>query len=162
MNTKTIKITSRQDIAKKTASRPCGDCTICCEGWLLGDIKGHKMYPGRPCFYSCSTGCSIYANRPYDPCQTFECLWKKSPEFIPEWMRPDQINAMALTKSINGIEYIFLIECGQKLDSSVLSWFFQQMAQGKFQNFKYNIDGGSNYIGTKEFFDAMESISAQG
>ena len=154
-----IKVVAQDAVPKPKASRACGECTACCQGWLTADINGHKMYPGRPCFYSCQKGCSIYDERPRDPCQTFECAWKSSPAFIPEWMRPDRIGAIAVTQSTNGVDYVSLIECGKKLDSAVLSWFFQQMMQGKLQNFRYTINGGVNFVGSKEFVEVMDSVS---
>ena len=34
--------------------KECGTCTKCCEGWLGANIKGHEMYPGKPCFVAYS------------------------------------------------------------------------------------------------------------
>ncbi|HEY5682465.1 MAG TPA: SEC-C metal-binding domain-containing protein, partial [Sulfuricaulis sp.] len=31
------------------AERHCGTCTACCDGWVRMNIRGHEVYPGKPC-----------------------------------------------------------------------------------------------------------------
>ena len=68
------------DISKVT--RECRGCTMCCEGWLSADIKGHLMYPGQKCFYlKPVTCCSIYdTNNEKYVCvlnKKHVCLWNE-------------------------------------------------------------------------------------
>ena len=53
-------------------------------------IKGHPVYPGRPCPHSTGRGCDDYANRPKDPCIDFNCGWVVADSPLPEWMKPDK------------------------------------------------------------------------
>lgn len=136
--------------------RTCGSCTKCCEGWLSGEALGHSFYPGKPChFISIGKGCSVYSKRPKDPCVSFKCAWLID-ENIPEWMKPNDINAILSGKEINGIPYLSLIEAGERLDSKVLSWVIQFTIKNKI-NFYWQIDGGVNYIGVPEFINAMQN-----
>lgn len=138
------------------SKRSCGDCTKCCEGWLAGNALGHSFYKGKPChFISIGKGCSVYEDRPKDPCQSYKCGWLESEE-IPEWMKPNEINAIIDIRNEDGIEYICVTETGQKLDSKVLSWLFLY-AVSKGKNIYYEIDGGHNYYGNLDFVELMKS-----
>lgn len=68
-------------------------------------------------------------------------------------MRPDLSNALVTKRIHENIEYFEIIECGQKMDSSVLSWFIV-WALNNVKNLKYQIDGGFTKIGTEEFMKA--------
>ena len=123
-----------------SSERHCGGCTKCCEGWLWGDAHGHKFWPGRPCHFSSSKGCSIYHNRPDVPCKSFECEWLKN-DNIPEWMKPD-ISNVVITKSIeNDREFLQFMEVGARLDPRILSWIFMNYVDNKLTNVKYLYNG---------------------
>lgn len=144
---KTIPIVSEK--------RSCGDCTLCCEGWLINSSHGYEMWPGRKCqFVSLGKGCTIYDQRP-DTCVKYECQWL-SDERIPEWMKPNKCGAILKEREMNGVKYLEIIEAGQKLDSEVLSWAFNSLVTKKFDNLKYQVSSGWNYFGTKEFFDVIK------
>jgi hypothetical protein len=136
-------------IAVKPYKRSCGECTKCCDGWLAGNIKGHQMYPGQPCFFVTKDGCSDYENRPQEPCKKFECLWKSQPEIFPAWMRPDRVGGIFTSQKIQGVEFVYLVECGTKLDYSALSWLVQKMVDGTIKSI--------NYMDAPEFVAAMKS-----
>src|SRR5689334_10013771 len=70
--------------------RTCGECAKCCEGWLSGEVFGHKFEVGTPCFFLERT-CSIYKDRPMDPCRTYLCGWM-SEDFFPMWLKPSISN----------------------------------------------------------------------
>ena len=129
-------------------NRTCDGCSECCKGWLHGSAMGHNFYPGKPCYFLQKT-CSIYENRPIDPCKTYKCHWLDSDD-LPMWMRPDLSNALVTKRIHENIEYFEIIECGQKMDSSVLSWLIV-WALNNVKNLKYQIDGGFTKIGTEEF-----------
>lgn len=106
--------------------RNCDGCTACCEGWLSGKAYDKKFYPGMPCHYMCESGCSIYENRPENPCKSYLCGWMTNLDF-PEWLKPS-ISKVIITgrydEKLNK-EFIEVLEMGQKIDSSILSWLFQ-------------------------------------
>lgn len=134
--------------------RTCGDCTKCCEGWLDGEALGYKFYQGKPChFVSIGKGCTVYAKRPKDPCASYKCGWLLNTD-IPEWMKPEQINAIISFKEVEKIPYVILVEAGETLDSKVLSWLFKYVLEHNF-NFVWQIAGGINWIGSPEFTEAF-------
>lgn len=138
------------------SKRSCGDCTKCCEGWLSGEALGHKFYLGRPChFLAIGKGCTIYAKRPKEPCQTYKCGWLQS-EDIPEWMKPSEINAIIDFCNINEIPYLRVKEAGEVLSSKVLTWIIQYALRNKL-NLYWEVNGGANYSGSPEFLEAMEN-----
>ena len=78
------------------AARRCGDCTACCDGWLKIRVRDHDVYPGRPCPFSAAGKCSIYEERPVDPCREFVCGWLAPTSPLPDWMRPDRSDVIFL------------------------------------------------------------------
>ena len=67
--------------------RDCGDCTACCEGWLLSEKM--RLYPGSGCDHCSDSGCGIYDERPETPCRSFECAWLMDQAGLPSEARPD-------------------------------------------------------------------------
>ena len=110
-----------------TPKRQCGSCTACCEGWLSGQAYGYAFYPGRPCHFKGAGCCSIYPDRPENPCKGFECVWlSKTLVELPEWMRPDLCGSIVLVNEWRDKEYALRVfETGKKIDSTVLSWFIE-------------------------------------
>jgi hypothetical protein len=132
-------------------TRKCDGCSECCKGWLAGEAYGHSFYPGKKCFYLQET-CSIYETRPVNPCQTYKCHWLAS-EDLPMWMRPDLCNAVVTHRNVNGIEFYDVIETGKPLQADVLSWMTVWALNNK-KNIRYQVNGGRNKIGTKEFLES--------
>jgi len=133
-----------------SVKRSCGDCHKCCEGWLTGAAYGFEFNEGRPCqFLSHSKHCTIYDKRPVDPCQSYRCEWLANP-VIPEWLQPNQSNVIITGRKLKDHVYWDLKECGVKLDSSVLNWFFIFCLNHNV-NLVYQINGSMNYLGTEEF-----------
>jgi hypothetical protein len=112
---------------------------------------GHDFYPGKPCYFLQKT-CSIYENRPIDPCQSYKCHWLASDD-LPMWMRPDMSNALITRRVQDNIEFFSVNECGKQMDSKVLSWLVI-WAFNNGKNIKYQIDGGWSKIGSKDFMEA--------
>lgn len=131
-----------------TEPRTCDDCSKCCEGWLNGDAHGHVFYPGRPCHFF-ANGCSIYADRPAEPCRSYRCAWLESDE-LPMWMRPDLCKAIVTKRVQDGIEFYDVLEAGQVMDAKVLSWFVL-WALNTQRNLSYAVNGIRNRIGSPEF-----------
>lgn len=136
-------------------SRQCGDCTKCCEGYLTGEAKGKSFYKGKPChFVSIGKGCTIYANRPKDPCISYKCAWLTDEE-LPEWFKPNQINAIIDRRFIKDIPYINVIEAGETLQSNVLSWIILYAVNNNL-NLCWRVDGSEHWIGNNEFLTVMK------
>ena len=138
----------------RRTKRSCDGCTKCCQGHLSGEAHGHAFYQGRPCFYCSEDGCTIYANRPDNPCKTYSCSWLNDPD-IPEWMKPDKVGAIVSKKLVKGIEYLELVEAGNVMPAKVLSWFVTYGLNKKL-NLLWQVEGGNNWIGSNEFLDAMK------
>ena len=132
------------------SSRSCDGCTKCCEGWLQGEAFGHNFFRGRPCFFL-NKKCTIYENRPHDPCRSYTCGWLDEMHF-PEWMKPDLVNVIINRAKHKDTIYYVLIESGSLLNVKVLSWMIQ-WALNNNQNLMYYIDGGVNRIGSKDFLE---------
>ena len=138
--------------------RKCGTCTKCCEGWLTGEALGHTFFEGKPChFLAIGTGCTVYAKRPQDPCQSYKCGWLVN-EDIPEWMKPNEINAIVDFREVKGIKFMRVKEAGTVLESRVLSWLIQFALKNNI-NFLWHINGGKNWFGNPEFNLLMKEDS---
>lgn len=131
--------------------RSCDGCTKCCDGHLGGEVQGKTFYAGKPChFVALGRGCSIYDDRPVDPCQSYECSWRKS-EALPMWMKPSEVNVIVDERvSPAGHQFIRLHEAGGSLDSRVLSWAIE-FALEYGLNLFWTVDSGKHWIGSKEF-----------
>jgi hypothetical protein len=137
--------------------RQCGTCTKCCEGHLTGDALGHTFYRGKPChFIAIGKGCTVYAKRPKEPCQSYKCSWLKN-EDIPEWMKPNEINAIISEKEINKIKYFELVEAGETLRSRVLTWVIEYCMSNQI-NLVWRVEGGDHWIGNQEFVTAIREL----
>jgi hypothetical protein len=132
--------------------RSCDGCTKCCEGWVSAKIKGKAMYPGKPChFVSLCKGCTIYEDRPVDPCVDYSCLWKLDME-VPAWLKPSESNVLLSPKVLkSGIEYIHVTEAGAPLQANVLSWVMIELFLNRNKNVVYQVQSGLNYVGSNEF-----------
>ena len=143
----------KQVIPIKTNKRVCGNCTACCEGWLEGVAHTKHFYPGRSCHFKGENCCTIYKDRPDEPCKSYKCVWLVDNN-VPEWLRPDLSKVIITERDFNGIKFWDMIETGSKVDSSVLNWLFMHYGTGQVQNIMYRVDGGINYFGTPEFIKA--------
>ena len=138
-------------------TRKCDTCTKCCEGYLSGEAKGKSFYIGKPChFVSIGKGCSIYSERPKNPCVSYKCSWITNQD-IPEWMKPDFINTIIDTREIKGISFINVVEAGQTLRADVLTWVIRYaISQG--MNIRWQVNGSFNWLGSDEFNTLMTEI----
>jgi hypothetical protein len=135
--------------------RECGTCTKCCEGWLEGEALGYKFYPGKPCgALTIGKGCNSYALRPKEPCANFKCGWLANEDF-PEWMKPNEVDAIINYAKIDDIQFIRVVESGEVLSSKVLSWIFLYAVPRRI-NLAWSIDGEVRWIGSPEFNEAMQ------
>ncbi len=134
-------------------SRKCLTCSICCEGWVHGEAYKHRFYPGCPCHFMKKTpkgGCSIYKNRPEDPCKLFECGWLQDPTLFPEWLKPELSKIIVIKEFKEGHEYYLFRNCGQELSAKILDWIVLFSLNHK-KNVVYYIDGHLRKLGTSKF-----------
>ncbi len=130
--------------------KSCGTCTKCCDGWMSDNIRGHEVYPGKPCFFvTIGRGCNDYDNRPNDPCKTFNCVWKVDNQ-IPEHMKPDISNIIATYNQIDGILYTTLTQAGNEVDKTSIDWYISFYGN-KNTNLLLNLNNKSYLIGSDDF-----------
>jgi len=137
-------------------ARSCGTCTKCCEGWLSGDIRGHKMYPGKPCFFvEIGKGCKDYENRPKNPCREFECLWLKNLD-VPEEFSPEKTGVIITWQTTEeGIEYLLLTRAPSSPSAEMLSWAAVAAVVNRL-NLSWQIGEKTYWFGNPEFSDYMQ------
>lgn len=99
--------------------KPCGDCTACCDGFLIGNSHGNKFGNGKPCVFLVEKQCTIYNDRPKS-CQNYQCAWTQG--LFPDWMKPNQCGVM-ISVEINNDNKQFLraIELKELIDYNVYS-----------------------------------------
>lgn len=76
--------------------RQCGDCSMCCQGWLKAEVFGEEISPGNPCMFVDKLGvkgCSIYHMERPPVCTRYLCAWRQD-ENIPDWMQPNKIRVI--------------------------------------------------------------------
>jgi len=139
---------------KFEVNRKCGNCTACCDGRLALDIHG-KQYVGRPCHYLAENrGCTIYKNRPHNPCKTFECGWLKDKTFkYPEWLKPDECGFILMDwkKTKNNIPYIIAIANKDKEFKTDAVFWLMDYCNSNDLNIEFILQGAKYYFGSKEF-----------
>lgn len=109
--------------APVVAQRTCGTCTACCEGWLSGAAYNYPFAPGMPCQFKGDGCCSIYDQRPDNPCKSYRCEWLRNPQ-IPAWMQPNLVGVILTTRSSDDVFFLDASECGKPMSSRVLKWLF--------------------------------------
>ena len=133
--------------------RECGDCTKCCEGNVIDEVRGYSLRPGAPCpFVISGVGCGDYMSRQDKHCKTFNCLWLINKN-IPEEYKPNKINSiMQEMKTDDNESYWALTPAPDAPDSKVISWFVSYaVSQG--YNVLWYIDDNVYWIGTNSFSD---------
>jgi hypothetical protein len=135
------------------SERTCADCTKCCEGWLSANILGEEMLRGKPCkFVEPDVGCTIYKDRPKEPCQTFECSWRAT-DYVPLHFSPKNTGQIVTTQKLDGIDFLCMVFAGKEVESDFLSWFVT-FAVGRQLNVEWSIDGQLYALGSGAFMEA--------
>jgi hypothetical protein len=112
------------------------------------------MYPGKPChFLQIGVGCTIYDERPADPCKGYLCGWMKDLD-IPDFMKPEIANCILDYRSDDGFEYLHLSPCEIPYTAKTLSWCLNY-ARSKNINFSWYLEGELYFTGNQDFIDAM-------
>lgn len=158
---KTISIVSATRVARSSAERECGHCNACCNGTLSGNIYGHEMGNGTPCHFIKQGGCSIYEQRPLDPCHGFFCGWVLPNSPFPEWFKPDQSNVMVvITKWRNRPAY-HLLSGGRYPGPAVMKWMME-FSHRTGHPFFYEENSETLGYGPREFQEDMAQRIARG
>jgi hypothetical protein len=113
----------------RAQQRECGPCTACCDGWVVGTIRGHEMKPGTPCHFRGEHCCTIYAERPQEPCRSFVCGWLAPGSPFPESFRPDRLGVMILRTRWRERPAFILRSAGRDPDEALLGWMRSYSAQ---------------------------------
>ncbi len=118
------------------------------------------MYPGKPCqFVEVGVGCSIYKDRPKEPCKLFECSWKAS-DFVPEQFSPKNTGQLLCAQRIDNIDYLCSVYAGKEIQPDYLSWLVG-FAVARQLNVEWFVDGMSYALGSPDFLRARERREAE-
>lgn len=101
--------------------RSCGDCSICCEGHLIGNSYGNVYGNGKKCIFLVEKKCTIYTSRP-TACKKYQCAWTQN--LIPEEFRPD-LSGVLVTVQTNketGQQFLKTQEVSDKINQEI--YFF--------------------------------------
>lgn len=96
--------------------RPCGDCSACCEGHLIGNAWGNRFGAGKKCIFLVQRECAIYKDRP-KTCQKYQCMWSQN--IFPEWMKPNKCGIMVSAEWKDGKQFLKAIEILPNVDYNV-------------------------------------------
>ena len=103
--------------------RKCDGCTLCCEGWLAIDSNGIQASLNRPCVnLSCNVGCSIYSQRPTEPCRNFKCLWLTDEHNMASEMKPSITKVVVQERFVQGWQLPVLAAVATNKESLDLEW----------------------------------------
>jgi hypothetical protein len=145
-----------------SAERSCGTCTACCDGWLAGTIRGHDMKPGVPCHFRGNGSCTIYEDRPVEPCRNFFCAWRTEGNPFPDSFRPDRLGVIILNRRWSDRPVYELVAAGRDPDESLLGWM-REYSGASGVPFVYAIDWQfRGFGGTPEFQQEMRDKAARG
>jgi hypothetical protein len=142
-------------------ARRCGECTACCDGWVVGVIEGHEMKPGQPCHFRGEHTCTIYERRPVHPCRNFVCGWLQRDSPFPEEFRPDRLGVMVIAMRWRGREAYVLRSAGRDPDEKLLGWM-REFSLRTERPFFYEVEGERFGFGPPEFQAEMSEKVARG
>lgn len=135
-------------------ARQCGECTACCDGWLPSTIRGYEMKPGVPCHFRGEGCCTIYDERPDEPCRKFVCGWLAPGNPFPESYRPDRLGVMIMRTRWRSQPAYILKSAGRDPDEQLLGWMREYSVQ-KGVPFFYEQAGERFGFGPPEFQHEM-------
>lgn len=141
--------------------RQCGGCTACCEGWAEGEIRGHRMFPGKPCHFLGSRGCSIYPERPESPCRTFVCGWLQPDSPFPESFSPREVGVIIVPFEWRARPAYVLLSAGRDPDDRMLAWM-EAFTRSTGSPFYYQRAGERLGYGPVAFQQEMAAKVARG
>ena len=139
-------------VPKRKATRLCGGCSKCCEGWVNTSVLGNEINTTQPCPYSSGHNCTIHETRPEDPCRIFFCGWVEVGSRLPEWMQPSICGVIVLTgrSSWRGRPVDVLVSAGRDPNKKLLNWFIQH-SKNELRPFIYQAEEMWYGFGPREF-----------
>jgi Fe-S-cluster containining protein len=96
--------------------RPCGDCTACCDGWLIGEAKGHPFGNCKACYFLINKLCTIYNDRP-QVCRNYQCAWTQ--HLLPDWMKPNKCGVLVSVETKEDHQFLRVIEMRPAIDYAI-------------------------------------------
>jgi len=158
---KVVPLVARDRHPAHGADRACGTCTACCDGWVAGEVRGHAMHAGRACHFRGAGCCTIYAERPRDPCRDFVCGWLMPGSPFPDAFRPDRLQVLIVpTRWRERLAWI-LVHAGRDPDAALLEWM-RTHALATRTPFFYEQSGERFGFGPPEFQQEMSAKAARG
>jgi hypothetical protein len=119
------------------------------------------MYEHKPCHFMREGGCSIYDDRPKNPCKIFLCSWLiDDGSKFPDWLHPKLSNIIIRERFWGeNKEKIFLeiVECGVKIDSEILVWLMHYHYRTNVP-MVIRVNSKWNYFGPPEFCGNIDDI----
>lgn len=136
-------------------NRECGSCTECCQGWLSCSTFGRPVHEGRPCHFVGTAGCTVYNQRPKDPCIDYKCEWLVDDgTHFPEWLKPSLSKVIITRRQWSKGSYIEVKECGQKIDSVILNYLYMYCAKNSI-SMHIQVAGGWHTLGPSELAEEI-------
>lgn len=153
----------RPDRIQASRRRHCGSCTACCDGWVRMTVHGHPVEPGQPCLYSTGRGCTIYSQRPDDPCRRFVCGWLQEHSSLPEAFRPDKIGFIVLPDMFiwGGAMVDVVTPAGRDPQGPPLEWLMRR-AEREHRPFIYQQNGIWIGYGPQDFLSLIKEKMDRG
>jgi hypothetical protein len=108
------------------------------------------MRPGVPCHFLGQQGCSIYQQRPEQPCRNFVCGWLAPESPFPEHFRPDRLGVIIIRTRWREQPAYLLLSAGRDPDDKLLQWM-QALAIRTGRPFFYEQRGEKLGFGPVEF-----------
>lgn len=143
------------------ATRGCGTCTACCDGWMITTVLGQEIRPGAGCRFRGPGCCAIYEERPAIPCRSFFCAWRQQGNPFPESFRPDRTGVIMVARQWRDRLGYELIPAGRDPDEHLIEWM-REFSAATGSPFLYYIDGSYHAIGAPEFQEEMREKAARG
>lgn len=147
----------------KPATRECGDCAACCQGWLTTHALGNDIFVDHPCPHTDGHGCTIHADRPNDPCKLFFCAWVESGSDLPGWMHPGLSGVIVLENRMNWRKtpVDILVSTYKDPDDRVIQWF-QSRSKSQSRPFIYQQQNQWFGFGPQAFLIDIAEKTASG
>lgn len=144
---------------KTTSARLCGNCTACCDGYLVASVQNKKIQDiGKPCIYLKKGSCSVYDYRPKG-CNDFFCLYITDLT-IPNWLKPDFSKVILILRSVGNIHFLDVIECGSTLSNQVLEWICENFTNKVYENIRFEYDGRTYFLTDDDTLFAEVQVSS--
>lgn len=158
-----LRVSTGSGKTSELSQRRCGSCTACCDGWLQIEVRGNKVSRGTPCPFNSGHNCSIYAERPEDPCRRFICGWLATHSPLPEWMRPDQAGMILLPAQFrwNDFAVDVAVSIGESPKTKALTWL-KGFCEAHRRPLLYQIGTNWHAFGPQAFQLEMRDVLARG